>query len=64
MRIIKHGVPPSEKLYEAMCNKCGTVIEFKAGEAKRVNDQRDGDYLTISCPICYNMIFKGLGYRR
>jgi RNase P subunit RPR2 len=58
MKIIYRGTPPSEREYRGLCHSCKTVIEFKASEAKRTTDMRDGDgdYLSIRCPVCSHNI--------
>lgn len=50
--IIKRGIKPAERLYEVTCGECTTVFSFKQAEAQYKSDQRDGDYLTIQCPVC------------
>jgi len=57
MEIIKRGIKPSEKQYEATCRNCDTQIRFFAAEAVRKSDQRDGDYLSIACPVCDRDIY-------
>jgi RNase P subunit RPR2 len=52
MKLVRRGVIPEEKIYRTTCNNCKSVYEYKAGEVKRVNDQRDGDYLTFPCEVC------------
>ena len=56
MQIIKRGQVPEEKELEATCLRCTTVIRFRAGEAKYVDDQRDGDFYQIECPVCKSLI--------
>lgn len=51
MKIIKEGRLPRAKVYRAECNNCGTIFEFKKEEAQYTSDQRDGDFLTIGCPL-------------
>ena len=57
MEILHRGTPPSEREYRGSCTNCKTVIKFKANEAKRHSDQRDGDFLSIGCPICNGTIY-------
>lgn len=52
MKIIKRGTPPNENPYHVECRSCHSEIEFMRIEAKLVPDQRDGDFLTINCPVC------------
>jgi hypothetical protein len=58
MKIISRGVDPRTLTYQATCNRCKTVVEFTRDdpEVKYNNDQRDGDYLSCSCPVCADMI--------
>lgn len=58
MRVIKKGIPPGEKLYIATCLWCKSEVEFKANEGKFTDDQRDGSYITVRCPVCENEIHK------
>lgn len=52
MRVIRKGIPPEEMEHSIKCRKCTTVFAFLRREARRVEDQRDGDYLEIACPVC------------
>ena len=52
MEIIKKGKNPDDKNYISQCQKCGTQVKFKRHEAKLTPDQRDGDILTVDCPVC------------
>jgi len=58
MEIIKQGTPPSEKVYEAECRKCKSVFRFKQLEGKITYDQRDGDFITVKCPVCGESVHK------
>ena len=51
MKVIEMGSLPEERNYRATCRHCGTVFEFLRAEAKYVIDQRDGDFLSIQCPL-------------
>lgn len=37
--------------YVSTCQSCGTKFSFMNTEATRVLDERDGNYLTIVCPL-------------
>lgn len=56
MKVIKRGMPPAEKPYHVECRSCRSEIEFTRMEAKFTPDQRDGDFLTITCPVCQDEI--------
>lgn len=60
MKIIKPGKPEAERLFEATCNNCGCIVEFKHSEGQVIYDQRDGDYIRINCPTCMTYITKAL----
>lgn len=52
MKIIKEGIDPKKRTYRIECHICKTEFEFEQQEAKYNSDQRDGDFLSINCPIC------------
>ena len=52
MRVLRRGTPPEELVHYCECTRCKSVLQFLRGEAKYQDDQRDGDYLSISCPVC------------
>lgn len=60
MEIVKKGSLPSERMYEASCNHCGTVMRFKQSEGKVTHDQRDGSTVSVACPVCLYTVYKDL----
>lgn len=58
MKIIRQGSLPENRVYRATCRRCDTEIEFARHEATYVPDQRDGDYLVITCPTCMTQIMR------
>lgn len=60
MKIIKKGTPPSDKVYEGTCRSCKTVVEFKQSEGKVTHDQRDGNFVSVRCPVCNSLIHVSL----
>jgi RNase P subunit RPR2 len=62
MRIIRRGVLPEEKIYRASCNHCKTEVEFTGAEGRLKYDQRDGNFYTVTCPVCNNLITKDAQY--
>lgn len=52
MKIICRGVDPKEHTWRGTCLNCKTLVEFSKAEARYNHDQRDGDYLTVTCPVC------------
>lgn len=60
MNIISKGIPPTERVYRAMCNSCKTVVEFKQSEGEMSDDQRD-NFISVQCPVCPSKIYKKPG---
>lgn len=60
MEILSRGTLPEEREHIATCGYCNTKIKFIQSEAKYVPDQRDGDFLTIGCPVCSRQIRKSV----
>lgn len=58
MRIIQAGFVEENLHYIGICNHCKCKVEFSRAEAKVTRDQKDGDYVSISCPTecCGNKI--------
>lgn len=59
IKIIKEGIKPETKLYETQCFTCKTIFEFSQNEAI-INYDRDGTFLKIACPLCSEMVFRGI----
>jgi hypothetical protein len=58
MEILK-GTSSEEEEYVAKCNKCKSVLRFKASEGKFGGDQRES-YIEVICPVCGNKVYKDL----
>ena len=56
MRIIKKGKISEEKEYELQCKNCSTVFAFFRKEVDFHYDQRDGNFVSVSCPLCKKLI--------
>jgi RNase P subunit RPR2 len=52
MKVVKSGMVPRNKVYQATCKRCGCIFEFSRMEARYVEDNRDGDAVVIPCPEC------------
>lgn len=57
MRIIKRGIPPQEKIHQGKCMTCKTVVEFSQAEGKVTYCQKDGNSISIKCPVCGDTIY-------
>lgn len=56
MNIIHRGIKPAERRHTVRCTSCSSVMELSESEAKRVSDQRDGDYMSFDCPVCSRLV--------
>lgn len=58
VQIISRGIAERNRTYEATCNRCSTKFSFERYEANYVCDPRDGDFLSIRCPLaaCGNAV--------
>lgn len=56
MNVIKRGQLPQETTYNTTCGNCHSEIEFQESEGKVTYDQRDGNYVTVNCPVCQERI--------
>lgn len=54
--IIRPGKLPETYVHEGQCGKCHCTVRFTRGEGAVERDQRDGDYVWISCPTCGDKI--------
>lgn len=52
IEIISRGHLPENDQFEATCHKCKSSLRFLRSDGKLSFDQRDGDFLTVSCPVC------------
>lgn len=52
MEILRRGHLPGEKEYTPVCHHCFTQVKFRQSEGVISRDQRDGDYVTVQCPVC------------
>ena len=57
MIILEKGTPPEKRLWRGTCNRCKTRVEFEQGEGTFHDDQRDGAYVTVICPVCQHTIY-------
>ena len=55
IEIIEIGQKPGDKQYEVQCRACRTKFTFSRSDAKYTSDQRDGDFVSIKCPLCETM---------
>jgi DNA-directed RNA polymerase subunit RPC12/RpoP len=60
MEILIRGTSPKEKTYDGTCLTCRTTVRFLAVEGKVTRDQRDGDYISVVCPVCGGKIHSAL----
>jgi len=56
MKILERGTKPTDKVYTVRCQHCKTKFEFAQHEGKVIYDQRDGDFISIACPVCKSIV--------
>ena len=56
IRVTKHGALPDHDVFAGTCYRCKTEVEFERVDARLTSDQRDGDYLSVDCPVCGDAI--------
>ena len=62
MKILKRGTRPAESIHTGTCCTCNTEVEFARSEGKITYDQRDGDFVTVKCPVCGSSIHSQITY--
>lgn len=57
-KVIKQGSQEGKPApsYEAHCYGCGSIIGFRADEAKQVISLLEHGRLTVECPVCKHPI--------
>ena len=60
MFIIKRGKKPEDTVNRGTCNRCRTEVEFRRSEGEVTHDQRDGDFVSVDCPVCGHKIHSQL----
>jgi RNase P subunit RPR2 len=53
---------PKPALTRFTCGGCGSFIEAGKDDGKYINDQRDGDCVSIRCPVCGRESFISVGH--
>jgi hypothetical protein len=52
MEILEKGMPEVHRTYEGTCRGCRSRIRFRRDEARYTDDQREGAFVSIDCPVC------------
>lgn len=60
VEVLKRGESPGNRVYEVTCRVCHSELRFKEFEGEYHRDQRDGDFLSIQCPVCKRPVTVGL----
>lgn len=56
VEVIVKGSAPEDRVYRATCRHCSSLLAFKRSEAIFTSDQRDGDYVSVICPVCSSSV--------
>ncbi len=57
VEILERGQVPADRVYVAQCPTCGSRLRFKMSEARYSTDQRDGDAVVVTCPVCTGQVW-------
>lgn len=59
IKIIQRNEPKKQEK-ECTCSKCSSVLLVAKEDTTYVSDQRDGDFWSYVCPVCYvgNFIYR------
>lgn len=60
MKILKEGKRPEDAVHRGTCTRCTTEIEFARSEGVITHDQRDGDFVSVDCPVCGHRVHSAL----
>lgn len=52
IEIIKRGIKPEDRKVEGKCNNCKSELRWVAKDGKHHDDQRDGEWNAVECPVC------------
>lgn len=65
VKIIYPGIVPESKPRRCECSNCKSVLEFTPAEhaVQRINDQRGGDFYSLTCPFCAAKVTVSVGSR-
>lgn len=58
MKIIQKGVLPKDRLYEAECSICKSVLSFKKTDGTTVKMGTNKIMIMVKCPMCKAAIYK------
>ncbi len=56
VEVVIKGDGPEERMYRATCRHCQSLLQFTRSEATFTSDQRDGDYVSVICPVCSSSV--------
>ena len=63
MRILHRGTPPGDERLRGTCTNCRTEVEFAPSEGQLSPDQRDGNMVSVTCPVCGGRIYSHMNAR-
>lgn len=60
IEIVRPGITSAEIKYTAECYRCKCVVRFTGADGRVTSDQRDGDFINVTCPTCGTTISTAL----
>lgn len=56
IEVLRPGITSAQITYTAECSRCYCKVRFTGADGKITSDQRDGDFMTVTCPTCGSTI--------
>lgn len=56
IEVIRRGHLPENDQFDVQCTHCKSDLRFQRKDGRFTSDQRDGDFLTIDCPVCNHAV--------
>ena len=60
MEVLRRGYPLADASADFTCHGCHSLLRARFAEGRRVNDQRDGDAVVFTCPVCHQEVWVAL----
>ena len=54
IEVIERGKIPETKRAEFECRRCNSKLRAKVSDGVKTDNQRDGAFVTLICPVCHN----------
>ncbi len=62
--VTKRRTPLENYIFDATCVRCKSELQFQRRDGEVTSDQRDGDFVTVKCPVCGTPVHAALSKGR